>query len=165
VPITIPEPPPPQRDIPLSEVLENIAALQVYHMPFVAMENGNKDTDWKSIPPLLRREDVRISLPQHGWRGLADGIAMSAGYALLACNFNSGGNWKHERWDKNDFEANGWHELDHEELGGRLVNDDQREQVIFWKKVRAGETGTLHCNKSPPTSSPAVPMAPSSTAP
>lgn len=325
VPIAIPEPAPPQRDIPLSEVLENIAALQVYHMPFVALENGDKDTDWKAIPPLLRREDVRISLPKHGWRGLAEGIAMSDGYALIACNFNvggnsqgdwktlawtheqfeengwhtipesalggkltrvknnedfvllwkpvaagenirirfgkyfpplfvmignpqpkitmtdlrrqfrepntrhwqyirskpahvevkdmvaipltpstakdgwvriplllwryncqimkptrklevatgridytvkndgyallacnfsyqgnSGGNWKPERWDKKDFEENGWRELDHEELGGRLVNGDQREQVVFWKKVRAGETGTIRCNKYEP---------------
>ena len=109
---------------------------------------------WGSIPETLAGQNAKIFFPTGGTGGVARYKVTTGGYALLACNYsyqgNSGGGGEATRWSKHKFDDEGWKLYDEKDLGGKLIKADGREQVIFYKKLEAGEEGELRCNKYDP---------------
>ena len=120
----------------------------------VPLAAGVGKTNWLRVPDELLKRQARIFAPVGPVNGVADYKVTAAGYLLVACNYdyqgNASGNWQEGRWFREQFYAHGWREATAKELGGALVSGQNREQVVFVKKVAAGESGRLRCNKHDP---------------
>ena len=120
-------------------------------VPLVASEGKSA---WVRVPDLFTNRQAMIFMPTGPVNGVADYKVTKGGHLLVACDYsyqgNSSGGWQEQRWTRQQFYAHGWLEATTEDLGGVLVNGGNREQVVFVKKVAAGESGRLRCNKYGP---------------
>lgn len=130
------------------------AKVDVLGMKSVMLVEGQGKDAWARVPALLTEYEAKIWRPTIPVDGVADFKVLESGYAIVACNFsyqgNSSGDWLNQRWTPKEFFENGWREISAEKLGGTLVKGDNREQVLFVKRLAKGETGRLRCNKYDP---------------
>jgi hypothetical protein len=128
-----------------------IEALSMQAVPLVA---GNDKLGWARVPERLVKHEASVFMPARKHQGVADIQVTGDGYLLLACNYdyqgNASGNWKQDVWDERKFKSKGWLRISNKELGGALVKGDNREQILFVKHVRKGESFRLRCNKYDP---------------
>ena len=121
--------------------------------PVMLVEGQGRDA-WARVPARLTEYEGKICQPTTPVDGVADFKVLESGYAIVACNFsyqgNSSGDWLNQRWTRKEFFENGWREISAQKLGGTLVKGDNREQVLFVKRLAQGETGRLRCNKYDP---------------
>jgi hypothetical protein len=138
----------------LSEMAASPAGLDVARMTEVRLELSPGPKGWMQVPKKLAIDAANIFKPEKDQQGHTEFRVTKAGYVLLACNYsyqgNSSGNWQKDVWTEQQFKRKGWRVLSKSALGGLLVQGDERVQVIFWKKVKAGETYNLRCNKYDP---------------
>jgi hypothetical protein len=131
-----------------------VEVLEMKPQPLVEAAGTAKWNGWLQVPPKLKEYGAIVYMPTKDHLGVAEIKVVADGYLLLACNYdyqgNSGGDWAEERWDEERFVSRGWHPLSKAELGGDLVKTDKRQQVVFGKAVRKGETLRLRCNKYDP---------------
>jgi hypothetical protein len=76
----------------------------------------------------------------------ADDYTFAGGNLNLAAG-NSIGNWTDTRWKAEDFKKNGWRKIEEKEMGGKLINSRDQDLRVFYKKLEAGDEGSLRCNK------------------
>ena len=130
------------------------AKIEVVNMTPVILTERPEKNAWSRVPSQLATYQTMIFAPTGAVNGVADYKVTSAGYLLVACNYdyqgNASGDWKEGCWTRADFYTHGWTEATSEDLGGALVNGQNRQQVVFVKKVEAGETGRLRSNKYDP---------------
>ena len=148
---------PPNQIRTPSDLAGHAAALEVDKMKVSVLSDLKTKDDnpmWKSIPESLAGQNALMIFPTEGTGGVAKYKVTKSGFALLACNYsyqgNSGGGWQDTRWTKEKFEDEGWKVFDEKDMGGKLIKADDREQIIFYKKLEAGEEGELRCNKYDP---------------
>jgi hypothetical protein len=138
----------------LSEMAASPAGLDVARMTEVRLELSPGPKGWMQVPKNLAIDAANIFKPEKDGQGHTELRVTKDGYVLLACNYsyqgNPSGNWQKDVWTEQQFKRKGWRVLSKSVLGGLLVQGDGREQVIFWKKVKAGETYNLRCNKYDP---------------
>lgn len=134
------------------EIRQVPATVEVTGMKPVPLEREDGKNGWKQVPEQFTKTRTLIFKPADPQVGVADYKVTKGGYLVLACNFvnqgNNGGHWKETRWLPDDFYAHGWR--DAQNSGGRLIKAGGRQQLIFVKKVEAGESGKLRCNKYDP---------------
>ncbi|MEX2578153.1 MAG: hypothetical protein WD342_03775 [Verrucomicrobiales bacterium] len=132
----------------------NPARIEAARMTEVPLVLSEVKKGWIEIPLLLKTWSATIFKPDADQLGVARIKVLESGYLLLACNFdyqgNRSGDWTREVMSRNDFLKGGWKELEASRLGGELIQQDNRSQVIFYKQVQKGETFSLRCNKYDP---------------
>ncbi|HYE18092.1 MAG TPA: hypothetical protein VEA69_06595, partial [Tepidisphaeraceae bacterium] len=88
-----------------------------------------------------------------GQDGMTEFRVTKAGTILIACNWdyqgNDGGGWKATRMSQQQFVEQGWRVVANEQLGG-VLKLGKREQIIFSRDAKVGETFKLRCNKYDP---------------
>jgi|GEM_PF-1182812 len=141
--------------VSLEQIRRDAAQVEVLNMKPVPLAVGEGKTAWVRVPSELSKYRTLIFATSGPANGVADYKVTKGGYLVVACNYdyqgNASGNWQAERWTREQFYANGWRELVAEDLGGALVDGQNRQQVVFVKGVATGATGRLRCNKySPP---------------
>ncbi|MGH8045676.1 MAG: hypothetical protein ACREKL_00390 [Chthoniobacterales bacterium] len=138
----------------LQEMAANPAGLDVARMKEVPLAIGKGPKAWMEIPKQLTAKSANIFKPDKDMQGHTEFSVTHEGYVLLACNYsyqgNPSGDWQKDVMTERDFKRKGWRVLTKSALGGLLVQGDGRVQVIFWKKVKAGERYDLRCNKYDP---------------
>jgi hypothetical protein len=138
-------------NVPWDEVRQSPAAVEVLFMKPVPLVESNAKDGWPRVPEQFRKFHTTIYMPERPMLGVADYRVTKSGFLFVACNYeyegNAGGGWTATRWMRDDFYAHGWCEATSSDLGGVLVNGANRECVVFMKKVSAGESGRLRCNK------------------
>ncbi len=143
-----------RRQVNWNEVRRNPAELEVFKMEPIPLTAAIGKKAWVRIPDELEKQPMLIYMPTGPCNGVADYKVTRGGFLLVACNYdyqgNGNGDWQKRRWEIDDFMDHGWRELTEAELGGVLVKGDNREQIIFIKKVSEGESGRLRCNKYDP---------------
>ncbi len=136
------------------DIRKEPAAVEVLNMKSQPLVVGQGKTAWMRVPDQLTKYRTTIFTATEPMNGAANYRVTKAGYLLVACNFdyqgNSSGEWEASRWTREQFYEHGWREATHKDLGGALVKGDNREQVVFVKRVAAGESGRLRCNKYDP---------------
>ena len=136
------------------DIRKEPAAVEVLNMKPLPLGVGQGETAWMRVPDQLTKYRTTILTATGPMNGVADYRVTKAGYLLVACNFdyqgNSSGEWEASRWTREQFHEHGWREATNKDLGGVLVKGDNREQVVFVKRVAAGESGRLRCNKYDP---------------
>jgi len=137
------------------QVWSEPAAVEVFRMKPVPLVAGGEDkTAWVRVPDLFTKQPAMIFMATGPVNGVADYKVTKGGYLLVACDYtykgNSSGSWLEERWTRQQFYKHGWREATAKDLGGVLVSGDNHRQVVFVKKVVAGESGRLRCNKYGP---------------
>ncbi len=130
------------------------ATIEIINMSPAPLVAGTDQKGWAKVPAQLTANGASIFMPTGGTTGVADIKVTGDGYLLVACNYdyqgNKGGKWDDEDWDERKFKTKGWHMMSKNELGGDLVKGDGRQQTVFSKQVRKGETFRLRCNKYDP---------------
>ncbi len=143
-----------ERPVNWSDVRRNPAELDVFNMEPIPLSAGVGKKAWVRIPDQLEQQSMLIYMPTGPCNGVADYKVTRAGFLLVACNYDyqghGNGDWQKRSWEVDDFKDNGWRELTEAQLGGVLVKGDNREQIIFIKRVSEGENGRLRCNKYDP---------------
>jgi hypothetical protein len=149
--------PPPQIQRMTSswdDIRKEPATVEVLNMKSVPLSVGQGKTAWVRVPDQFAKYRTAIFATNAPVNGVADYKVTTGGYLLVACNFdfqgNPSGGWEATRWTRAQFYQHGWREATAKDLGGFLVKGDNREQVVFVKKVPAGESGRLRCNKYDP---------------
>ena len=136
---------------PLAKTPATISVLNMQPVPLVISADKN---GWARIPPFLSNHGATIFTPSASTNGVADIEIQADGYLFLACNWdyqgNQSGDWEKDRWTESKFKSKGWVRLSKNELGGELVKNDNRAQMLFFKKVKKGENLRLRCNKYDP---------------
>ena len=144
----------PPRPIPWRDVVSNPASVEVLNMTPVPLAVSTNKPGWIRLPEAFQQNKMIVLMPTATVNGVSDFQVKKAGYVFLACNYdyqgNASGGWQETRWMKDKFVAEGWREVSEPELRGVLVNSDNREQIIFLKKLSSGATGRLRCNKYDP---------------
>jgi hypothetical protein len=148
-------PPQIQRmDVSWEKIRKEPASIEVLNMEPVPLSVGEGKAEWARVPDQFAKYRTTIFAANRPVNGVADYKVTTGGYLLVACNFdyqgNSGGDWEASRWTRAQFYKHGWREATANDLGGVLVKGDNRAQVIFVKRVEAGEKGRLRCNKYDP---------------
>jgi hypothetical protein len=137
-----------------SEALKHPASVKVSKMNPVPLVTGAGKVSWTQVPDFFQRHAATVHLPAGRGDGVAEYEVTADGYVFVACNYsnqgNSSGGWQKERWTRKDFAGHGWEEVSAADLGGALVKNGPRTQVVFVKQVTAGERGRLRCNKYDP---------------
>lgn len=130
------------------------AQIEVLNMNPVPLVAGTDKRGWARVPDILTKNNAVIYMPKDKHQGVADFKVLADGYLILACNYdyqgNKGGTWDDEDWDARKFKTKGWSEIGKNALGSPLVSGENRQQVLFSKQVRKGETYRLRCNKYDP---------------
>lgn len=144
-----------QRPLPsLGEIRREPAALEVLNMEAAPLQVTDAPRGWARVPEQLSKPAATVFMPVNPANGVSDYKVTRGGWVLAACNYdyqgNDSGDWRGSQWTKEEFQANGWQELTDKELGGKLITKENREQIIFVKKLSTGETGRLRCNKYDP---------------
>jgi hypothetical protein len=143
----------------LPELAASPAAISVKNGKLVPLVVSTEKKGWAKIPPELAAFKPTIFAPNNGVQGNgAQGFTefdvLADGYVLIACNFekqgNPSGDWTKDAWSEDDFKNHGWLALDPSALTGSLTRGDDRQQIIFYKKVQKSETYHLRCNKYDP---------------
>lgn len=128
-----------------------IEALQMTEVPLVLSEEKG---GWIVIPEVFKTWSATIFRPDQKHLGVARITVLEGGYLLIACNFdyqgNKSGDWSRTAMSRRDFVKAGWKELEASQLGGELIQQDNRAQVIYYKEVKKGESLSLRCNKYDP---------------
>jgi len=136
------------------EIRRQPARVEVAKMEAQPLIESQDKNGWLRVPEQLRRYRTQVFSTPEKHLGVTDYRVTRSGWLLVACYYgydgNASGGWTSEVWKREDFYAHGWREATVEDLGGRLVKGDNREQVVFVKRVTAGETGRLRCNKYAP---------------
>ena len=149
-------PTPVQRaTVSLEQIRREAAVVEVSGMRSIPLAVSLGKTGWSRIPSELLKFQTAIFASEAKVNGVADYKVTKGGYLVVACNYdyqgNDSGNWVEERWTRAQFYSNGWRELVVEDLGGALVDGQNRQHAVFVKGVATGATGRLRCNKySPP---------------
>jgi hypothetical protein len=142
------------KPIPWRDVVSNPASVEVLNMTAVPLGVSTNKPGWIRVPEAFQQNKMIVLMPAATVNGVSDFQVKKAGYVFLACNYdyqgNASGGWQETRWTKDKFTAEGWREVTEPELRGVLVNADNREQIIFLKKLPSGATGRLRCNKYDP---------------
>lgn len=137
-----------------SETLNQPATVKVLKMSPVPLVVGTGKESWTQVPDFFQRNAATIHMPAGRGDGVAEYEVITGGYVFVACNYSNQGNrsggWHEERWTQKDFADHGWEEISTADLGGKLVKNGPRTQVVFVKKMTAGEQGRLRCNKYDP---------------
>ena len=138
-----------------ADVYKTPARITVAALEPVVLTAPGDDSQWRAIPKALLTHPAAIySKKTGGDAGVADFKVTNAGYVVVACHYgyegNTQGDWDEKRWTKKDFQQNGWTLLTEEQLGGPLVQKNGREYTLFVKKVDAGYSMRLRCNKYEP---------------
>jgi hypothetical protein len=132
----------------------NPATISVTNGKMVPLVISTDKKGWSKIPPELTDCHATIFEPNKEGQGFIDFDVLEDGYVLLACNFdyqgNASGNWKEEAWSEEDFDSHGWYTVHKSDITGSLIQWDNREQTIFYKKVGKGDTYHIRCNKADP---------------
>ncbi len=140
--------------VDLSEIAAAPAAINAVKMEPTKLAVSAEKKGWLAVSDGLLSHSAVIYRPVIDHLGIADFTVTRSGYLLLACNFdyqgNESGEWQKEAWDERKFKLKGWKALKNSALGGALIQSDKREQILFWKKVSAGERFVLRCNKYDP---------------
>ncbi len=128
-----------------------VTGLMMQEVPLVTSPGKR---GWKEVPAPLIAHRATVLRPLKDQLGHSVLTVTRSGYLLLACNYdkqgNSSGDWEKSVWTRKDFEKHGWRMLELAAKDGALVQGDGREQVIFYKSVRKGETLDVRCNKYDP---------------
>jgi len=94
---------------------------------------------------------VFVQAPGKKTSNVADLSVTKDGWVLIAAHYgyegNSQGDWDKEAWDEKKFKKGAWQVLQKTEMGGPLVDSDNREWVVFAKRLKAGTTMRLVVNK------------------
>lgn len=148
-------PPVPQVSVDRwSEMLKQPASVKVLRMNPTPLVVGTGKESWTQVPEFFQRNAATVHMPAGRGDGVAGYEVIAAGYVFVACNYSNQGNrsggWQEERWMRKDFADHGWEEISDADLGGKLVKNGPRTQVVFVKKMAAGERGRLRCNKYDP---------------
>jgi hypothetical protein len=112
-------------------------------------ENGK----FLKIPQKLSDAGAQIFVEANGKKtgNTADFAVTKEGWVLIAAHYgyegNTQGNWLKERWDEKQFKKRGWQVLQKTEMGGPLVDKENREWMVFAKRLKAGETARMVTNK------------------
>lgn len=141
--------------VSLEQIRREAAEVEVLGMKPVSLVVGSGKTAWARVPQDLLRYQTKVFASEVRSEAVADYKVTKGGYLVVACNYsyqgNDSGNWVEERWTREQFYANGWRELVAEDIGGPLVDGQNRQHVLFVKGVATGQSGRLRCNKySPP---------------
>lgn len=138
----------------LDKLIARAGAVEVLNMEVLPLKKDHPAEHWVSVPKKLESAGAVVYWPTKGPNGVADYKVTTPGYLIIACNFsyqgNSGGDWEETRWQEEDFRKNGWVTLTETQVGGELIKSPGRYQVLFFKELKAGETGKLRCNKYDP---------------
>jgi len=130
------------------------AKLAVINMTLVPLKAGAEKDGWLTVPERFLSHKTQIFKHTGPTNGVADYKVTADGYLIVACNYdyqgNPSGNWQQDVWTAAKFRSAGWIEASEQELGGRLINPNNRAQRIFVKFVKAGDDGRLRCNKHEP---------------
>ncbi len=144
----------PRMNVSWEEVRRSPANVEVLLVKPTALAEGNAKEGWLRVPEQFRKFHTTIYMPEKPMLGVADYRVTKNGYLFVACSYdyqgNASGDWRETRWMRDDFYAHGWREATAADLGGALVDSGNREHVVFVKKVEAGESGRLRCNKYAP---------------
>lgn len=141
--------------VSLEQIRRAPAEVEVLNMKPVPLVPGEGKFAWIRVPTQFTQYQTLIFTNSGPVNGVADYKVTRGGYLVVACNYdyqgNASGNWQGERWTREQFYEHGWRELVAEDMGGVLVDGQNRQQAVFVKGVAAGERGRLRCNKySPP---------------
>lgn len=141
--------------VSLEQIRREAAEVEVLGMAAMPLVVSPGKAAWSRVPAEFSKHSTLIFSSTAKVNGVADYKVTRGGYLVVACNYdyqgNDSGNWVEERWTREQFYANGWRELVAEDLGGALVDGQNRQHVVFVKGVATGSTGRLRCNKySPP---------------
>lgn len=130
------------------------AQIEVLRMTEVPLVLSEEVGGWIAIPEIFKTWSATIFKADAKHLGVARITVIESGYLLIACNYdyqgNKSGDWSDEAMSRGDFKKAGWMELKKSELGGELIQQDNRAQVIFYREVKKGETFSLRCNKYDP---------------
>ncbi len=137
------------------DVIGSPAKVQVAAVDSVIFDPQEVTPPFSRVPEMFKRYKTRIfAQPMQDGVGIVDITVTDPGYLLVACNYsyqgNSSGGWMETRWTAEQFVANGWNPITPDEVGGLLVKGTDREQTLFLKQVKKGETLRLRCNKYDP---------------
>lgn len=141
--------------VSLEQIRREAAEVEVIGMKLVPLVVGSGKTAWSRIPQDLLKFKTQVFASEVRSKGVAEYKVTKGGYLVVACNYsyqgNDSGDWVEHRWKREQFYANGWRELVPEDVGGPLMDGQNRHHVLFVKGVTAGQSGSLRCNKySPP---------------
>ena len=130
------------------KILREPAAVEVIGTQPLRLVTGN---DWLQVPKAFATNQTVGFWATNKYEGVADFKVTKAGYLFVACHFgyegNRSGGWKEVMWTPDQFFEHGWREMTSEDIGGVLVTPRNRELVVFMKRVQAGESGRIRCNK------------------
>lgn len=137
------------------KVIDSPAKVQVVAIASYVFNRQDATPPFLRVPEMFKRYKTRaFAQPAQDGVGVADVTVTAPGYLLVACNYsyqgNDSGGWTETRWTAEQFAANGWQPLTVDEVGGLLVKGTDREQTLFIKQVKKGETFRLRCNKYDP---------------
>jgi hypothetical protein len=138
----------------LAQMAAEPAGISVERMKSIPLVVSAGEKNWMQVPDKLTTHLASIFKPDKDKEGIADILVQKDGFLLLACNYdyqgNRLGNWKAHVSDAVAMKRKGWKLLSESELGGKLIQGDKRQQVIFYKRVSRGEHLYLRCNKYDP---------------
>ncbi len=129
--------------------------LNLSSIPLEEVNNPEK-VQWARVPELFKKHKAVIYSREgrNGSNGVLDIEIEKDGVLIVACNYsyqgNSSGGWQKERWTAQQFQNNGWTQINNEDLGGQLIQGNGKDFVLFAKKVEKGEKYRLRCNKYQP---------------
>lgn len=131
------------------------ASVEVRNMKLVPLVVGTNRLDWAVVPDFFRERKAQImalTVAAGVETGEAEFKVGTSGYVIVGCGYgyqgNPSGDWEPTRWSASDFEARGWSPIPPSAVGGTLTMVDvNRVMTLFWKRVTAGETGRIRCNK------------------
>ncbi len=130
------------------------ASIRVVNMEAVPLVASDDGKSWARVPLHLATYGARVHMPTGSTNGIADIEVTGSGYLMLACNYdyqgNASGDWQKDVWDISQFQEKGWRRMKPGELGGLLVKGDNREQIVFVKRVKEGDRLRIRCNKHDP---------------
>ena len=140
--------------VEMAELSQQPAVIEVAQMEPIPLGVSDGKKTWSSVPNGLANHGAVIYKPLRDHLGVADITVKQPGYLLLACNYdyqgNDSGDWQKQVWNERRFRNKGWKVIKPSDLGGNLIQSDGRAQVVFYKKVAAGDRLVLRCNKYDP---------------
>ena len=129
---------------------QNLGTVEVTETKLTPVGAENEKGPWIKIPSVLAQSNTSTYTPKNGAHNEVEYSVTKGGWIFFAAFFGAEGDrgeWKKERKDEKQLQADGWTLISSDESGGPFIGRMSHEYKIFAKQLAEGTTDKFHVNK------------------